>query len=85
MGRFLDFDKIAYLEDNGELLYDGKIYHFLDHDTDHLPFEDVRPVIHAHWILGGAHGFDESITNIMHCSNCKAYFRYQGRKKNVNY
>lgn len=42
-------------------------------------------VKHAHWILGGAHEFDEGITNIMHCSNCKAYFRYQGRKKNVNY
>ena len=45
----------------------------------------AKPSTHAHWILGGAHEFDEGITNIMHCSNCKAYFRYQGRKKNVNY
>lgn len=50
-----------------------------------IPSLDVVPVVHAHWIRGGAEKWDEGIMNIMHCSNCKALFRYQGRKKNVNY
>lgn len=46
---------------------------------------EIAPVVHAHWIIGGTHEFDESAQNIMHCSNCKALFRYHGRKTNVNY
>ena len=79
MGRYIDLDKCGQYRTN----------HGGYPDTFAFPpwteFEDVAPVVHAHWILGGAHGFDEGITNIMHCSNCKAYFRYHGRKQNVNY
>lgn len=46
---------------------------------------EVKPVKHAHWIRGGADKWNEGIMNVMHCSNCKALFRYQGRKQNVNY
>lgn len=46
---------------------------------------EVRPVIRAYWIMGGNHEYDEGAMNIMHCSNCMAYFRYIGRKQNINY
>lgn len=45
----------------------------------------MRPYIRAYWIMGDGTKYNEGKLNIMHCSNCKALFRYQGRKKNINY
>lgn len=49
------------------------------------PEEEVAPVIHAHWIKGGDGMWDDGRLHIVTCSNCKALFRYHGKKSNVNY
>ena len=51
----------------------------------YMPTADVVPVVHAHWIRGGSKDWNINGTNIMHCSNCKAHFRYYGQRKNINY
>lgn len=46
---------------------------------------EVKPVTHAYWIIGGTNQSDRKLLNIMHCSNCKAYFKYHGKKDHVRY
>lgn len=85
MARYIDADAmLSKVKVNDDLVgkIDGKT---LKAWIDSQQTVDVAPVTHAHWIIGGTHEYDEKSQNIMHCSNCKALFRYHGRKQNVNY
>lgn len=50
-----------------------------------IPSLDVAPVIHAHWVKNGDGMWADGRLHVMTCSNCKALFRYHGKKSNVNY
>lgn len=67
MPRYLDFDKVDYL-DNDVLVYEKRVYDIACGDK--LPFENVAPVIHAHWIYQGLSPYN----CFSRCSCCDVVF-----------